>query len=51
MKKLFKLLKGYLLIKTSIFIGLDDFSRNPDWDKNATLWENAYNLFVKGKEN
>lgn len=45
----FKQLKGYLLIKMSIYAGIDDFSMSPDWDKNASLWKNAYNLFVKGE--
>ena len=49
MKKLLKQLKGYLLIKMSIYTGIGDFSKNPEWDRNESLWKNAYNLFVKGK--
>lgn len=48
-EKFFIQLWGYMLIKFSIYAGIDDYSMNPDWDKNASLWKNAYNLFVKGE--
>lgn len=48
-KEFFTQLWGYMLIKMSIYAGIDDFSMSPDWDKDATLWKNAHNLFVKGE--
>lgn len=50
MKRLIKLLKqvqGYFLMLASIQAGIDDFSMNNNWDKNASLWQNAYNIFIK----
>ena len=43
----FKQLNGYLLILASIKAGIDDFTMNENWDKNATIWQNSYNIFCK----
>lgn len=42
-----KQLNGYLLILASIKAGIDDFSMNENWDRNATIWQNSYNIFCK----
>lgn len=44
MKIFWKQLNNYLLIMMSILVGIDDFSCNPKWEKDKSIWENARNI-------
>lgn len=41
---MFKQLQTFLLIILSMLAGIDDFTCNPKWDKNKSIWWNAGHL-------
>ena len=43
-KQTIKQLKNFVLIILSMLAGIDDFTCNPNWDKNKSIWWNAKHL-------
>lgn len=39
-----KRIKDFILIILSMLVGIDDFTCNPNWDKNKSIWWNAKHL-------
>lgn len=44
LKKLFKQIEWYVLIKMSQFAGIDDYSMSDSWEKDRSVWHNAGNF-------